>query len=202
MATKNNKWQKKKNGASVQELLGIKAFTEYGIQTNRRELLFFKVRPTNISVLSQPSVETKIQQLTLVLSAVPDVEIFCTDSAECFDENKAYLMGRAEEEKNEKVRSLIRRDISFLDEIQTEMATARQFLFIARCRNMKAQQIFARANQIQKAISEQGFEARRMDKGEIKRLLALYFDATMYGEQMPDSDGEQFFDIVSAEKER
>ena len=199
---KKIKRQKKKNGASVQELLGIKAFTEYGIQTNRGELLFFKVRPTNISVLSQPSVETKIRQLTLVLSAVPDVEISCTDSAECFDENKAYLMGRAEEEKNEKVRSLIRRDISFLDEIQTEMATARQFLFIARCRNMKAQQIFARANQIQKAISEQGFEARRMDKGEIKRLLALYFDATMYGEQMPDSDGEQFFDIVSAEKER
>lgn len=63
MATKNNKRQKKKNGASVQELLGIKAFTEYGIQTNRGELLFFKVRPTNISVLSQPSVETKIQQL-------------------------------------------------------------------------------------------------------------------------------------------
>lgn len=99
MATKNNKRQKKKNGASVQELLGIKAFTEYGIQTNRGELLFFKVRPTNISVLSQPSVETKIRQLTLVLSAVPDVEISCTDSAECFDENKAYLMERAEEEQ-------------------------------------------------------------------------------------------------------
>lgn len=202
MAKKSNARQKKKNGVSVQELLGIKAFTEYGIQTNRGELLFFKVRPTNISVLSQPSVETKIRQLTLVLSAVPDVEISCTDSAECFDENKAYLIGRAEEEKNEKVRSLIRRDISFLDEIQTEMATARQFLFIARCRNMKAQQVFARANQIQKAISEQGFDVRRMDKGEIKRLLTLYFDASMYGEQMPDSDGEQFFDIVSAEKER
>ena len=201
MAKKSNTRQKKKNGASVQELLGIKAFTEYGIQTNRGELLFFKVRPTNISVLSQPSVETKIRQLTLVLSAVPDVEISCTDSAECFDENKAYLMGRAVEEKNEKVGSLIRRDISFLDEIQTEMATARQFLFIARCRNMKSQQVFARANQIQKAISEQGFDVRRMDKGEIKRLLALYFDASMYGEQMPDSDGEQFFDIVSAEKE-
>ena len=202
MAKKSNARQKKKNGASVQELLGIKEFTEYGLRTNRGELLFFKVKPTNISVLSQPSVETKIRQLTLVLSAVPDVEISCTDSAECFDENKAYLIGRAEEEKNEKVRSLIRRDISFLDEIQTEMATARQFLFIARCRNMKAQQVFARANQIQKAISEQGFDVRRMDKGEIKRLLALYFDASMYGEQMPDSDGEQFFDIESAEKER
>lgn len=110
MAKKSNTRQKKKNGASVQELLGIKAFTEYGIQTNRGELLFFKVRPTNISVLSQPSVETKIRQLTLVLSAVPDVEISCTDSAECFDENKAYLMGRAEEEKNEKEQLVVRDD--------------------------------------------------------------------------------------------
>ena len=46
MAKKSNARQKKKNGVSVQELLGIKAFTEYGIQTNRGELLFFKVRPT------------------------------------------------------------------------------------------------------------------------------------------------------------
>ena len=199
MAKKSNARQKKKNGASVQELLGIKEFTEYGLRTNRGELLFFKVKPTNISVLSQPSVETKIRQLTLVLSAVPDVEISCTDSAECFDENKAYLIGRAEEEKNEKVRKLIKRDITFLDEIQAEMATARQFLFIARCRNMKAQQVFARVNQIQKAISEQGFDVRRMDKSEIKRLLALYFEASMYGEQMPDSDGEQFFDTKREE---
>ena len=107
MAKKSNARQKKKNGVSVQELLGIKALTEYGIQTNRGELLFFKVRPTNISVLSQPSVETKIRQLTLVLSAVPDVEISCTDSAECFDENKAYLMsGRKKRRTRKFVRSL------------------------------------------------------------------------------------------------
>lgn len=192
--SKKNKRQKKRNGASVQELLGIKSFTDYGIQTVRGELLFFSVAPTNISVLSPSSVETKIRQLMFVLSAVPDVEISCTDSAECFDENKAYLIGRAEDEKNEKVRSLIKRDVTFLDEIQAEMSTARLFLFVARCRNMKPQQVFARANQIQKAISEQGFDVRRMEKSEIKRLLALYFDASMYGEQMPDYDGEQYFE--------
>lgn len=192
--SKKNKRQKKRNGASVQELLGIKSFTDYGIQTVRGELLFFSAAPTNISVLSPSSVETKIRQLMFVLSAVPDVEISCTDSAECFDENKAYLIGRAEAEKNGKVRELIKRDIIFLDELQAEMSTARLFLFVARCRNMKPQQVFARANQIQKAISEQGVDVRRMEKSEIKRLLALYFDASMYGEQMPDYDGEQYFE--------
>ena len=124
--------QKKKKGASVQELLGITAFTDYGLRTNRGELLLFRVTPTNISVLSPASVENKIRQLSFVLSAVPDIEISCTDSAECFDENKAYLAGRAEEETNERVRDLLKRDMAFLDEIQTEMATARQFLLMQK----------------------------------------------------------------------
>ena len=54
MAKKNNKRQKKKNGASVQDLLGIKAFTDYGIQTNRGELLFFRVTVT-VAVLFSPA---------------------------------------------------------------------------------------------------------------------------------------------------
>ena len=34
-----------------------------------------------------------------------------------------------------------------------------------------------------------------MKKNEIKRFLALYFEASMNGEQMPDADGEQFFNF-------
>ena len=47
-----NTKQKKKKGGSVQELIGIKTFTKYGLKTNRGELLFYLVAPTNISVLS------------------------------------------------------------------------------------------------------------------------------------------------------
>ena len=68
----------------------------------------------------------------MVLSAIPDIEITCTDSSECFDGNKSYLNGRRSEEQNPKVRKIIKKDIDFLDHIQMEMATARQFLFIAR----------------------------------------------------------------------
>lgn len=35
------KQQKKKKGRSVQELLGIKTFTKYGLSTNKGELLFY-----------------------------------------------------------------------------------------------------------------------------------------------------------------
>ena len=184
--------QKKKNGASVQAFLGVKSFSEYGLLTNGGELLFFHVTPSNISVLSSASVEVKVHQLTVVLSTVPDIEIVCLDSAERFDGNKAHLVDRMENEQNPKVKELLKKDVAFLDEIQMEMATARQFLFIARCRNLNPVQTFNRANAIQKVISEQGFDTHRMTKAEIKRFLALYFESSSFGEQMPDFDGEQY----------
>ena len=187
--------QKKKKGHSVQDLIGIKTFTRYGLMTNKGELLFYLVAPTNISVLSHANIEIKIHHLMMVLSALPDIEITCTDSSECFDDNKAYLTERLTAEQNPKVRKIIKKDIVFLDNIQMEMATARQFMFIARLKNQKDKQSFDSANRIEKAISEQGFEVRRMRKADIKRFLALYFEASMNGEQMPDIDGEQFYEL-------
>lgn len=196
---KKEKPQKKKKGRSVQDLIGIKTFTKYGLATNKGELLFYLVSPTNISVLSYANIEIKIRHLMMVLSAIPDIEITCTDSSECFDDNKAYLHDRLSEEQNAKVRKIIKKDIDFLDHIQMEMATARQFLFIARLKNTKDKHTFDTANRIEKVISEQGFEVQRMKKADIKRFLALYFEASMNGEQMPDIDGEQFYEVADDE---
>lgn len=193
--------QKKKKGSSVQDLISIKTFSKYGLKTNKGELLFYLVAPTNISVLSHTNIEIKVRHLMMVLSSLPDIEIACTDSSECFDDNKAYLHTRLDEERNPKVKRLLKRDIEFLDQIQVEMATARQFLFIARCKAKKPEQVFQTANRVEKVISEQGFEVRRMKKEDIKRFLALYFDASFNGEQMPDIDGEQFFEVNEDDEE-
>ena len=183
--------------------MGIKTFTKYGLSTNKGELLFYLVSPTNISVLSHTNIEIKIRHLMMVLSALPDIEIVCTDSSECFDDNKAYLTERLEVEENAKVRKLIniKKDIDFLDTIQVEMATARQFFFVARLKGQKEKQVFETANRIESKITGEGFEVHRLKKPEIKRILALYFDASMQGEAMPDIDGEQFYEVTDDEDE-
>ena len=61
------KQQKKKKGRAVQELLGIRTFTKYGLSTNKGELIFYLVSPTNISVLSHPNIEIKIRHLMILL---------------------------------------------------------------------------------------------------------------------------------------
>ena len=198
---KKKKKNKKSKGVSLQTLLGIKSFTQYGLSTNKGELLFYHVVPTNISVLSSANIEIKIRHLMQVLSAVPNIELVCTDSSECFDDNKEYLKRRLDEENNIKVKKIISSDVEFLDQIQLEMATARQFLFIARFKNLKPAQVFQHANRIEKIISEQGFETHRMSKNEIKRFIALYFESSINGDMLPDVDGEQYFDFSKTTQE-
>ena len=201
MKDKKRKEKKRQRGRSVQELMGIYGFTRYGLATTAGELLFFRVSPVNISVLSASNIDVKIHNLQTALTVMPDLEIVCTDSCECFDDNKSYLQERMDEEQNPKVRRILKKDMEMLDHVQAEMSTARQFLFILRCKGMKPEQIFQTANRTEKVISEQGFEVRRMKKADIKRFLAIYFGASMNGDQMPDVDGEQFYEVEDDEEE-
>ena len=185
---------KKKTGKqnSVQELLGIRHFTSYGLMTDQGELVFFRVAPTNISVLSSVRIQQKIAGLTALLKLEPDLEIVCTDSCECFDHNREYLRRRSLEEQNPKVSALLEQDRDMLTRMQAEMANAREFYFVKRYSGMKPEMVFTQVNSTLKQISEKGFEAERLEKPEIKRLLGIYFGATMDGDKLPDEDGGQY----------
>lgn len=191
-----NKQKKKKRGKkSVQNLLGLQGFTAYGLQTTGGELVFFAIQPTNISVLSHANVEIKIQNLLMVLRSLPHLEAVCLDSAQRFDDNQQFMESRIRQEENPKVRHALEQDQEFLDSIQLEMSTARQFVLALRFKNEKDSQIFSRINDAQKALHDEGFEAWRMGKPEIKRMLALYFESSMTGDQIPDVEGMENFDL-------
>lgn len=172
--------------------MGIQNFTRYGLLTDQGEFVFFLVSPINISVLSSVNIGLKIRHLMTVLSAYSELEIVCTDSCECFDDNQSYLRGRLDVERDPKIRSLLKNDMEMLDEVQSETATARQFLFLARFQELKPEQVFQGANRVEKLIADQGFEVRRLKRPEIKRFLAVYFEASMDGDKLPDVDGGQY----------
>lgn len=186
--------KRKNNKNTVQELIGIDTFSKRGLKTKNGELVYFVISPTNISVLSNENIQTKIWHLMQVLSAQPNIEITCLDSCERFDDNKTFMLERLGKESNLLVKNCLEKDIDYLDNIQIEMSTARQFMFSVRFRREKEEQIFNQVNRVEKAIAEQGFEVKRMDKDDIKRFLAIYFGASMQGELIPDIDGKDCFD--------
>lgn len=181
----------KKGNLSTQAMLGVKSFSRNGIQTDGHgEIVYFLVKPTNISVLSRASVGVKIKYLMHLLSAQPDIEIICLDARENFDDNRLYLNARLEDETNARIRDLLERDKVFLEEIQVQMSTAREFMFAVRMRNESDEQSFSTLNRIEKSINEQGFDCTRAEKDDVKRILSRYFGINTDEKQLDDHDGD------------
>ena len=182
-----------KQRLSTRQLMNTRRITEYSLETyDGDELVYFMIRPTNLSVLSESSVGARVYALMNVLKGVAEIEMLCLNSRENFEENKGFLRRRAEEERNPVIRQLLERDQIFLDRIQVQMATAREFLILIRLRTQKGKDVFSYLDRIEKSLKEQGFDSRRADEEDIKRILAVYYEQNVTSEKFEDFDGERW----------
>jgi len=191
MSRKEKKEQKQRQ--ATRQLINTRAITDYSLQTyGHGELVYFIIKPSNISVLSEASISARIYALMTVLKGMAEIEMCCLNSRENFEDNKRFLKSRAEQEDNPAVRKLLEADLTFLDRIQVQMATAREFLIIIRLRDEKESEVFPYLNRIEKTLREQGFSVKRAGKEDIKRLLAVYFEQNVTTEKFEDFDGERW----------
>lgn len=182
-----------KQKQSTRQLINAKEITDYSLRLYEHgELVFYVIQPTNISVLSNASVSARIYALMNILKGLAEIEILCLNSRADFDDNKAFLRGRCEEEKSLVVRKLLEKDQTHLDRIQVQMATAREFVIMIRLHGEKESELFPYLNRIEKSIKEQGFSVKRADAEDIKRLLAIYFEQNVTTEKYEDYDGERW----------
>lgn len=182
-----------KQKLSTRQLVNTQTITDYSLKTYEgEELVYFMIHPTNLSVLSDSSVGARVYALMNVLKGVAEIEMLCLNSRENFEENKVFLRKRAEEEHNPVIRQLLERDQNFLDRIQVQMATAREFLIMIRLRNEKGREVFPYLDRIEKSLREQGFESRRAGEEDIKRILAVYYEQNVTSEKFEDFDGERW----------
>ena len=186
------KKQQTQQNQSTRQLLGIEGITEYSLKTASNEAVFFSIKPSNISVMSEASLSAKIYSLMSVLKGLTEIEILCVNSRESFEGNKNHLKTLSQKEENPAVRKLLEQDMKHLDQIQALTATAREFLLIMRIRGMKDKEIFAHLNRIEKTLNENGFSARRYNGEDIKTLLAVYFEQNSVTDKFENYDGERY----------
>lgn len=184
--------KKDKGSLSTQSLMNIESITDYSLVTPYGELVYFIIHPTNISVLSESSVASRIYSLMNVMKGIAEIEILCLNSKENFDDNKAFLRERMEQESNPIIRKILLQDSQNLDRMQVQMATAREFLIIIRLKNEKESNVFSYLSRIEKNLKDQGFTTRRADNVDIKRLLAVYFEQNVTSDRHEDFDGERW----------
>ena len=188
--------RKKKNDErqrqSTRQLIGIDGISEYSLLTGHGELVFFSIRPTNISVLSDSSVAARIYALMTVLKGMAEIEMLCINSRENFEDNKTYLKARTEAENLPAVRKLLELDAVSLDRLQVQMATAREFLIIVRLRKDKGSDAQSYLMTIEKSLKDQEFTVRRCGSEDIKRLLGVYYEQNVTTEKYEENDGDRW----------
>lgn len=189
--SKNKKEEKQK--ASTRRMIGIKEITEDSLVTyDQGELVFFLVKPTNISVLSEESIRARVYSLMTVLKGMPEIEMCAYNSRENFDGNKRYLKKRIDEEPNYIIRQLLERDMQHLDDIQVQTATAREFAVVIRFRKETEKEKNGHISDVAQKLRDTGFIAKRAMKEDIQRLVAVYFEQNITQEVFEDHDGDRW----------
>ena len=192
--THEQKAEKKKDvrEQSTRQLMGIDDFTDYGIATRMGNLVFFAIKPTNISVLPGSGVGARIYALLNVIKGQVEIEMLALNSKESFENNKDFYRQQANLEDLPAIRKLLEQDSAHLDRIQVLMASSREFYILVRLQGKKESDVFSYLSRIEKSIKDNGFTVRRATEQDLKRMLGVYFEQNVTTERFEDHDGERW----------
>lgn len=187
-----NRKQKKelRQRQSTQQLMGIDRLTDHGVKTPRGELVYFLIRPDNLSVLSAEVIRSRIRALMELLGGIDTARLLALDSRESFQQNKLRYQEWLEQEDNPAVRELLRQDMAHLDTIQTTIASAREFAIAYALERQSNENTEALLSRIAKDIRDRGFHVQIAMGQDIQRLLAVYYQQDVTTEFFEQYDGE------------
>lgn len=189
----SKKRKEEKQRASTRKLIGIKDISDASLVTyDQGELVYFLIKPTNISVLSEESISARIYALMTVLKGMPEIEMCAYNSRENFDGNKRYLKKRMDEETNYIIRQLLEQDMAHLDNIQVQTATAREFAVILRFRKETDKEKARHINDVAQKLRDTEFTSKKASHEDIQRLVAVYFEQNVTQEVFDEHDGDRW----------
>ena len=187
------KWKERKRlkqRQSTRQLMGIRKLLPHGVAIPGGSLVFFLIHPDNLSVLSAEGIRQRVTALSNLFRAEEQVEVLGLDSRESFQQNQVYYQTRLEEETTPKIRELLQKDISYLDEIQTTSASSREFVLVLRMEEQAALDEGS-LRQKEKSLCDHGISVRLAEEQDVKRLLVSYYLHDADPESLEDVDGER-----------
>ena len=187
------KWKERirlKQRQSTRQLMGIRKLLPHGVAIPGGSLVFFLIHPDNLSVLSAEGIRQRVTALSNLFRAEEQVEVLGLDSRESFQQNQVYYQTRLEEETTPKIRELLQKDISYLDEIQTTSASSREFVLVLRMEEQAALDEGG-LRQKEKSLCDHGISVRLAEEQDVKRLLVSYYLHDADPESLEDVDGER-----------
>lgn len=188
----NTKKKERRRGQSARQLMGLEEITDYSLKTAGGELVYFLVKPDNLSVLSMEGVRGRVIALENLLRGTESVRILALNSRESFERNKDWYAERIQHDQNPALCNLLRQDAQHLDDIQATMASTREFAFLFQLEKRSGEDVRSQIARMEKTLRDQGFHVQRASEQDIKRLLAIYYQQDVFPEYFDDLDGERW----------
>ncbi len=189
-----NKASKKehKRGQSTRQLMGLEEVTDYSLKTANGEMVYFIVKPDNLSVLSNEGVRGRVMALSNLLRGTESVRILALNSRESFTRNKDWYAERIQQEELPALRELLQQDSQHLDDIQAATASTREFAFLFQIEKRSGEDARSQIARLEKSLRDQSFRVRRATEQDIKRILAIYYQQDVTTEYFDNIDGERW----------
>ena len=179
-----------KQHRSTRQLMGIQKLLPHGVAVPGGCLVFFLIHPDNLSVLSPEGIRQRVTALSNLFRSEEKVELLALDSRVSFLKNQAYYQAQLEEASNPKIRELLQRDMAYLDGIQANSASSREFVLVLRMEEQAALDESG-LRQKEKALGDHGISVRLAEEQDVKRLLVSYYLRDADPESLEDVDGER-----------
>ncbi|CDC78563.1 MAG: hypothetical protein ACLTMM_07205 [Lachnospiraceae bacterium] len=190
----SRKKKSRKKLKNTRQLMGVASIHDDYLRVFSNKIkVALLIKPTNINVLSDEVVISKITSLMNVLKTVSDVELLCVNSTQNYDDNISYLNNLVKTESNIILQDLNKKTIDFLNSIRVNMATNREF-FVQMTFNASNTTDDTRSSAVRRTLQqlrEGGFIVRLANNEDYKRILTIYYDSA-FNDDYSDYDGLKY----------
>lgn len=193
---------KTKKKMSVRQFIGAASIEDSClVHYSNEKMAFLIITPDNLSILPSSEIHGKIKHLIAVLNEIGPCDFICLNSSQSYEHNKHYLVSLRDSERNKVLRELDQDDIQFLDNIQIQMATSRQFLMALRFSPRDSlENVDYSLNKALQILKDNQFSATIASHKDIKRCLAINLEQDIYANTEQDYDGENYQTILEMSK--
>ena len=168
---------------------GHREYNGSSVQTADGELSFYFVQPTNLNVLPEAGVRERGDGAAECVERHDGSRNAGAGFQRVLSGQSAFLPPADRAEENPAIRALLAQDRRHLDDVQTMMASSRQFCFVLRRRKTNGAINFTTVEQ---QLRDSGFAVRRAEGQALLELLAIYFEQDATHEVFDLVDGARW----------
>lgn len=185
--------------ASVRSKIGIESITDKGelVKSDGSKVVFYRVEPSNLAVLSALNVRTKIVSLANLAKVMGMMDMYALDDRENYGENLRFIRKRIDEERVPEIRQILEEEEAFIKTIEADSSSARIFLIAFHIPQAQESKYSAQLKNFTVLAAQDQLQVFPVGKEELKKILAVYFRHDTVSEVFPDYEGQGFYDDVN-----